>query len=192
MNEMNTRYYKALYEVSRKVNSKLQVDEVLDAFVGGITEAMDAKGCVVMLLSSDKKQLIHKAACGLSDKYIKKGPVDVDASMSEALQGKVVAVPNVLEDSRIQYREEAIKEGISSILSVPMLLKDEIIGVIRVYTGEERHFSLDDMYFAGVVANLAGIAIGNAQLYESVKKDFVTLREEILKLATHLESKTYA
>ena len=142
-----------------------KVEDVLDAFVKGVTEAMGAKGCAVMLLSPDKKELVHRAAYGLSKEYIKKGAVHVNQSMSEVLKGQVVAVPNAPEDTRIEYREEAKKEGITSILSLPMVLRDEIIGEIRVYTAEQRDFSINEMYFAGVAANLAAIAMENARLY---------------------------
>ena len=186
MKDVNSSYYKALYEVSKTVNSKLQVDEVLNAFVKGVTEAMSAKGCALMLLSPDKKQLVHKVAYGLSEAYVGKGTVHVDASMSEALEGKVVAVPNAPEDPRVEYHEEAKKEGIASVMSVPMVLGEEIIGVLRIYTKEQRHFSIDDMYFAGVVANLAAIAMENARLCQSVREGFDTLKQEIVDLADRL------
>lgn len=186
MQNMTRDYYRALYEVSKTVNSRLKVDEVLNSFVKGITEAMGAKGCALMLLSPDKKQLHHRAAHGLSKEYMKKGTVHVDSSMSEALKGQVVAVPNAPEDQRVEYPEEARKEGIASIMSVPMLLRDNIIGVIRIYTQEQRQFSMDDMYFAGAIANLASIAMENAQLYEDAQKSFDTLRRELVELADRL------
>ena len=71
-------------------------------------------------------------------------------------------------------------------MSVPMILRDNIIGVIRIYTEEQRHFSMDDMYFAGAIANLAAIAMENAQLYEDAQKSFDTLRSELIELADRL------
>jgi len=79
--------------------------------------------------------------------------------------GQPATVFDATKDERIQYRENAKKEGIASMLSVPMLLREEIIGVIRVYTAEPYDFTLDDMYFVGAVANLGAIALGNAKLY---------------------------
>jgi len=187
MREATTRYYRGLYEVSKKVISSLQVDEVLQSLVKGVTEAMGAKGCALMLLSPDGKVLVHRTAYGLSDTYIRKGPVDVDSSISEALEGKVIAIPNAPEDPRIEYPEEAKREGITSILCVPMVLGEKVIGVMRVYTQEQRHFSIDDMYFAGTAANLGAIAMENARFYESAKKSLDTLKQEILELATSLK-----
>jgi len=80
----------------------------------------------LMLLTPDRKLLLHTAAYGLSDWYVRKGPVSADKSISEALEGKSVAVLDATEDERIQYREQVKKEEIVSILSTPMMLKEEI------------------------------------------------------------------
>ncbi len=117
----------------------------------------------------------------LRDWYVRKGPISADKSISEALEGKAVAILDATKDDRIQYREQAKKEGIASILSVPMMLREENIGVIRVYTAEPFHFTMDDIYFVGAVANLGAIALENAKLYESVQKDYETFRQDVLE-----------
>ena len=133
-----------------------------------------------MILTPDKKHLIHNNAYGLSDEYIGKGPVSADKSISEALEGKPVAILDATEDERAQYREEAGKEGIASILSVPMMLREEIIGVIRVYTAKPYHFTMDDMFFVGAVANLGAIALENSRLYDTVQKNYDAFRQDIM------------
>jgi len=127
-------YYWSLYEAAAALNSSRAPAKILQSIVEKVAKTVGAKGCFLMLLSPDKKVLLHTAACGLSDWYIRKGPVSADKSLSDALEGKVVAVLHATEDERIQYREQAKKEGIASILSVPMMLREENIGVIRVYT----------------------------------------------------------
>jgi GAF domain-containing protein len=61
------------------------------------------------------------------------------------------------------------------------MLRDEVIGVMRVYTSEPFHFTNDDIYFVGAVANLGAIVLENAKLYEFVHKDYVTIRRELLE-----------
>ncbi len=87
------------------------VDEVLQAIVQGTAQALGAKACSLMLLSPDGRQLLHTAAFGLSDWYMRKGPVRADQSMVESLHGQVVAVDDAPRDPRIQYREQARREG---------------------------------------------------------------------------------
>jgi len=174
-------YYQSLYEAAAALNSARAAAEILQSIVEKVAKAVGAKGCSLMLLSPDKRVLLHTAACGLSDWYIRKGPVSADKSLSDALEGKVVAVLHAPEDERIQYREQAKKEGIASILSVPMMLREEIIGVIRVYTAEPRPFTTEDIYFVGAVANLGAIALENAKLYETLKKDYESFRRDMLE-----------
>jgi len=174
-------YYQGLYELAAAVNSSLGAESVLSSIAEKVVTAMGAKGCSLMLLSPDKKQLFHTAAWGLSDWYVRKGPISADKSIAQALEGKVVAIPFAPDDERVQYRDQARKEGIVSILSVPMMLRDEIIGVMRIYTQERRDFNIDDEFFAAAAANLGAIALENARLYEAVAKDFETLRREMLE-----------
>ena len=179
-------YYEILYEVAAAVNSAREPDDVIRSVIENVAKALGAKGCSLMLLTPDKKQLLHTAAYGLSNWYVRKGPLSADKSISEALQGKPVAVLNAAEDERVQYREQAKKEGIVSVLSVPMMLREEIIGVMRVYTSEPYHFTMDDMYFVGAVANLGAIALENARLYDSVQKDYDAFRQEMLQWRAEL------
>ena len=174
-------YYRSLYELAAALNSSRAPEAVLHSMVEGVAKVMGAKGCSLMLLSPDRKVLLHTVSCGLSDWYIRKGPLSADKSISEALEGKPVAVFDATKDERIQYREHAKKEKIASMLSVPMLLREEIIGVIRVYTAELCDFSMDDMYFVGAIANLGAIALENARLYQAVQKVYETFRQNILE-----------
>jgi len=181
MEKTENSYYQSLYEVAAALNSAHTPESVLRSIVEMTAQAMGAKGCSLMLLTPDRKLLLHTAAYGLSDWYVRKGPVSADKSISDALEGKPVAVLDATEDERIQYREQAKKEGIASILSAPMMLREEIIGVIRIYTAEPCHFTMDDMYFVGVVANLGAIALENARLYDAVQKDYEAFRLEMLE-----------
>lgn len=90
-----------------------------------------------------------------------------------------------LKTKRSHYREEAEREGIVSILSMPMTFKEDVIGVIRVYTAEQHQFTDDDKYLTNAVASLAAVALENAKWYSSVKKDNVKLKQELMEI-THL------
>jgi GAF domain-containing protein len=181
MDKIVERYYQELYEVAAVLNSARDSQAVLHGIVACVAKAVGAKGCSLMLLTPDKKVLLHTAAYGLSDWYVRKGPVSADKSISESLEGKPVAVFDATKDERIQYREQAKKEGIMSILSVPMMLREEIIGVIRVYTSESRQFTTEDIYFVEAVAHLGAIALENARLFEAVKKDYEAFRQDMLE-----------
>ena len=181
MRESGRDYFTSLYELATAVNSARAPASVLQSIAEHVAGALSAKGCSLMLLTPDKKQLVHTASYGLSDWYVRKGPVSADRSIAEALEGKPVAVLEAAEDGRIQYRAQAKREGIASILSVPMMLREAVIGVIRVYSGEPRQFTLDDMRFVGAAANLGAIALENARLYDSIQKDYEALSLDMLE-----------
>lgn len=171
------RYYRSLYEIAAAVNSVRIPEGVLDSMAKTVSEALEAKGCSIMLLSADRKVLLHTAAYGLSDWYVRKGPVSADKSIFLALEGKPVAILNAAEDERVQYREQAKQEGIASMLSAPMLFKGDVVGVIRVYTAKQHYFTRSEMYFVQEVANLGTIALERARELEQCFIDVDKLEE---------------
>jgi GAF domain-containing protein len=167
-------YYTALYQAAMTISSSLELPEVLQSVVKSITEAMQVKACGLRLLDRRTGQLQMSAVFGLSSGYLAKGPVDVEHSPidSEALCGKTVIIPDVSVDSRFQYKEAAKREGIVSVLCVPLEVRGEAIGVLRVYTDEPCTFHEDDIQFLSVLASLAGLAIENANLYGGLKSSY--------------------
>ncbi len=176
MQEKERSYFKGLYQAATAVNSSLSTEEVLRAVAENVASTMSAKGCSLMLLTPDSRFLFHTASYGLSDGYVRKGPLSADKSISEALGGKTVAVLDAATDKRVQYREEAAKEGIASILSIPMMHRERVIGVIRVYTADPHEFTQAEVDFVSAVANLGAIALENAKLYESLRRDYDALK----------------
>jgi signal transduction histidine kinase len=171
--EEGQRYYKVLYEIAHELNSKLSPQEVLRTIVETIRDAADAKGCSLMLLTPDKQKLIHTIACGLSDWYVRKGPVVVDGAIAQALDGKPVAILDATNDSRTQYQEQAKREGVVSMLSLPLIRRGEVIGIVRVYTSKPYQFSDQEVDFFSALANLGAIALERAELLEEEKRQFL-------------------
>ena len=171
------RYYRSLYEIAAAINSVRDPESVLDSIVRTVSEALEAKGGSIMLLSPDRKVLLHTAAYGLSDWYVRKGPVSADRSISQALEGKPVAILNAAEDERIQYRDQAKQEGISSMLSAPILFKGDVVGVMRVYAAKQHYFTRSEIYFVQEVANLGAIALERARELEQCFTEVDKLEE---------------
>ncbi len=165
-------YFHNLYEVVKAVNSSLEPKTVLSRIAEKAAWAMQAKACSIRLLSQDKTSLNLGATYGLSQGYLRKGPVEVSKSGidQEVLSGRNVFIGNACEDPRFQYPEAARNEGIVSILAVPLkLLGKESIGVLRVYLDTEREFSDEEIEFANAMAEVCALAIKNAYDYNKVK-----------------------
>lgn len=144
-----------------------------------IARAFDVKAVSVRLLDEDERTLKLMASYGLSDQYLKKGPVSAEKSIAEALEGKPVVVKNATIDSGVQYRNEKKDEGIVSILCVPIKTRDKVVGVLRLYSSEERVFTEDEIMFATALAQQGGLAIQNASLYLRLKEDMKDMKEDM-------------
>ncbi len=181
MEGIEKTYYQSLYQLAATLNSAQSPEKILRSIVEDVAKAMGAKGCSLLLLTPDKEALLRIAAYGLSNWYVRKGPVSTDKSMSDSLSGKAVAVLDATTDDRIQFRKQVAQEGIASILSVPVKLREEVIGVMRVYTSEPRHFTDADTYFAGAAANFGAIALESARFLQGLQKDYDDFREGLLQ-----------
>lgn len=173
------RYFASFREVVRAVSTTLDIREVLELLVDEVIRVMGLKGCVIRLLNPQQRTLELVAARGLSDAYLHKGSVDADRSISDALTGKIVCIEDVRRDPRAQYQEEAAREGIGSIVSVPMAVKGRIIGVLRLYTAQPRIFSKDELGFAEALGEIGAMAIENARLYEKLRKDYEVVMSDV-------------
>ena len=179
-------YYGRLYEVASILNSERNPRALLNSIVESVAKATRAKACSLMLLTPEREVLLHTAAYGLSDWYLRKGPVTVGKVISDVLEGRPVAVLDATTDERVLYREQAKKEGIASILSVPTKLRGEVIGVLRVYTAKPYRFAKDDINFVETIANLAAVALENLRAYDLIRKDYETFRRDMLQWRAEL------
>jgi signal transduction protein with GAF and PtsI domain len=179
----DARYWRTLYEVSKAISSSLTLSEVLQQVVKLTAEAMKVKACSLRLLDEAGKSLELVATYGLSDAYMNKGPVELDKSLidREVMQGRVVAIADAARDRRLQYPEEARREGISSLLSAPLSVKGRVIGTIRVYTSERHHFTEREIQFLSALANQAATSIDNAKLHLMCLRSYQEAVEEIWK-----------
>jgi GAF domain-containing protein len=119
------------------------------------------------------------ASYGLSEKYLNKGPISAERSIAEALKGKPVVVKNASTDKGVQYKDEKKEEGIVTILSVPIKSKENVIGVLRLYSAVPREFTEDEIMLVTALAYQGGLAIQNASLYLMLKSDMKELKDEI-------------
>jgi signal transduction protein with GAF and PtsI domain len=173
------QFLKGLLEVSKAVNSALDVKKVLQLLVKTAVNALDIKAAAVRLLDEKRQRMELVASYGLSDRYITKGPVVADKSISEAMMGKAVSIYDVASDARATYPKESMEEGIKSILSVPITLKGNVIGVMRIYTSEPRDFTDDEITFISSLAEQAALAMENARMYQKLKGEYEELMGDI-------------
>jgi GAF domain-containing protein len=162
------RRLETLSQVSETVVSNRLIEDVLQLIVTMIAQLMSPKICSIMLVDPDSGELRIAATQSLSDAYRRKPPLKVGQSMSgRAVQEqRPVYVPDVTAEGGFFYRDLAKREGLHSLLSVPMLMKENAIGVINVYTSTHHVFSGEEIKTLQAIANQSAVAIEHTRLLE--------------------------
>jgi signal transduction protein with GAF and PtsI domain len=164
--ESATRRMEALAGLARTISEENYLDRILQAISEMVAETLESPVCSLMLVDEDRRELVISAARCSSPDYLHKMPLKIEDSLIGRVvrEGRPVMVPNVVEEKQYRYPELARKTGLASLLSVPLLTREKVIGTINIYTREVRQFSEDEIGFVKVVAGQAAIAIENARL----------------------------
>lgn len=167
-------------DLADSINStNLDIKQILHILSADIAETFGMKGVNIRLVNKESNNLELVATYGFSEEFLNKGPVSKDKSVTDALAGKTVVIEDATADERVQYPEAMKKEGIVSMLCVPIKVRDEIIGVMRLCTDTKREFPEDIILLVEALAHQGGIAIQNASLYLSLQEDKKSLEEDI-------------
>lgn len=170
---------KILAEIAREISSILELPSVLDFVVESAARTMGAKGSSLHLLDEKKKTLELRASFGLSQAFLDKGFSESDQNVREALAGRPTTLPDAAADPRLAQREAAQKEGVRTVINIPLILRDKVIGLLRVQMAGLYDFSREDSEFLMALAAQSATAIENARLYEHVKKDYTDLMSDL-------------
>lgn len=157
-----------LARVSGTITSNRYIKEILNLIVTMTAEMMNSKICSIMILDELKGELQIMATQSLSEAYRKKPNLKVGESISGRVvqEQRPISVRNVAEDTAYSFPKIAREEGVCSLLSVPMMVKNRVIGVINSYTAFEHAFSQEEIHLLSAVANQAAVAIENTALFE--------------------------
>jgi transcriptional regulator with GAF, ATPase, and Fis domain len=164
---------KITIETFKTVTKAIAQSDNLDIMTNHLTQllvvALDIKGSAIFVLNPETKELEILASFGLSPKYLSKGPIMADKSIAANLRGEPVIIPDVVTDKNIQYPEEAKKEGISSIVSFPIVFRDEIIGALRLYHHEVWNVPEQDFDSLHLLAENIGLAMTYTRLLNAIQ-----------------------
>jgi two-component system, NtrC family, sensor kinase len=177
-------FYDIFREITRLVHSSTSVSEVLELVVWKIAEAFDAKGAIVRIVDVDGEQLALRTAFGVSEQYLAKGPVLSNRLVIDLCrEGKVMIIEDVLHDPRIQYPKEAWEEGIRMMVGIPLTLRENVIGIIRLVFSEQRSFTGDELDFLLTIGRQCACAIEKARLFEEQQNRYELLALQTEKLS---------
>ena len=176
--KLDAKEINALLEISKAIASGLYLEDVLRLIVTVTANLMNSKICSLWILDEKDQKLKLKATQSISEEYLKERSL----AMGEGVVGHVtlhnrpMAILDVLQEPLYKEKELAKKEGLVSMLSVPMSIRDKVIGVINCYTSYPHVFLKSEEEILTTVANQAAICIENSGLMETLDID------EILRL----------
>jgi signal transduction protein with GAF and PtsI domain len=162
--------YETLVRITKAISTIRDPEEIVLITVEGVMHALKVKGCSLFLFHSKTHELMLAGSYGLSREYLDKGPLNALRSISEAIEERQpVAIYDVSDDPRMQYPEAAVKEGIASVLSVPIIVGERVLGCLRVYTAEPWEFTMNDVNFVQAVAQIVGMSMELCRINKGLK-----------------------
>ena len=175
----NLQRLEALFQVAQSIISSLNLEDILQRVTADACRLMGSKVCSLMLLNAERDRLELRACHGASPDYLTKPALPVSDSLIGGVlrRRKPVQVYNVQEHDAYRHIELARQDGLVSLLSVPMVVGETTIGAVSVYSGAPYRYSTQDIHILATLANLAAIAITNAQLHEKVVRAEEQLRQ---------------
>ncbi|MBW2654381.1 MAG: GAF domain-containing protein [Deltaproteobacteria bacterium] len=174
--ENHTLYYDTIIRLTTAISQCRDPEEVALLTAESVKTAFNAKGCAIFLVNRETRELGLVASFGLSDNYLEKGPIHFMQTIREAKDAIPIAIYDVMDDPRIEYPQEAKKEGISSLLGVPIISHNKIIGALRVYTDSPWEFSFNDITLAQAVALICGMSMDMCRMYKGYKTSIEILK----------------
>ncbi|MFC1703527.1 ANTAR domain-containing protein [Candidatus Omnitrophota bacterium] len=156
----------ALSKIGKAITSELYLEDILKLIVTVTAQATGSKICSLMLLDEKTQELKIRATQSISAEYNEKPPL----TAGEGVAGRVVQekkpemVLDVTAKKEYKYKDIAKKEGLASLLCVPLLVKNKAIGVLNLYTSEKHKFTKNEINVLTAIANQAAMVIENTEL----------------------------
>jgi hypothetical protein len=181
--EISNAKLTALYNMVKEIGSISNLKELLDSATGQAAVIMGVKACSIKLLDEQRRHLEFASTFGLSEDYLSKGKIELDRSPinREIVQGSPYVIAGIDKRNHFQYPEDVAKEGIGSMLCLPLRGDNRVLGVFCIYGIHEYGFEQRDVEFFGLLSDLTGLAI------ERVKWD-LTKSWFMAKVAHNLRS----
>ncbi len=167
--------YERLLEITRQLNSTLELGTLLNRIVAAATELVNTEQASILLLDPATGELRFEAASNLSGSAMAAIPVPMEGSLAGwvATHGEPEMVNDARGDSRwFANVDRTIKFTTRNLLAVPMKIKNEVIGVLEVINKrDDQPWTEDDVNTLTTLASQAAIAVQNARLFQ--QSDFI-------------------
>lgn len=164
-----------LYELAQRMNSSLDLQDVLRTIVVSLKETLKCRGCSIALLDPANEVLEIAMAAGLDPKWERRFRLRLGEGIAGrvALEGKPIYVPDTLAWQGFIFFDPSVR----SLLTVPLVLQQRIIGTLSIDSDRPNAFTRDDERLLTIAATQAAAAIENARLFSGLEQQVRNLAE---------------
>ena len=154
---------RALYQIVKEMGLCDELKQLMDSATRNAATIMGVKACSIKLLDDLRQRLTFSSTYGLSQDYLSRGSIDLDKSPvnRQIIEGSGYAIAKINEKDYFQYPEDIRKEGIASMLCLPLRVEKMVLGVFCVYSDVDAGFGDEDIHFFSLMADLTALAIEN-------------------------------
>ncbi|MBW1713143.1 MAG: GAF domain-containing sensor histidine kinase [Deltaproteobacteria bacterium] len=151
----------SLYEMIKEVGSHSNLQGLMDSATRNAAKIMGVKACSVKLLDPERECLSFASTHGLSQDYLSKECISIKKSgiNRRIIEGSLYTIGHIDEEDYFEYPEDVRKEGIASMLCLPLKAENKTLGVFCVYSGEPQHFNESDARFFSLMTDLTALAM---------------------------------
>jgi signal transduction histidine kinase len=192
--EIPYQQLKQLVELSMTLNSTLDLNDLLESIVNTAAELLNCEAASILLYDERNPRLYFAAATGSNPAQLAETPVPIDGSLAGTIfrTNQPLVLNDVEHDPRhYSLVSEHIKFKVSSLLGVPMSIRERTVGVLEAVNKRSGRFDTRDAALLSVTATHAAVAIDNARLLQVTKKALQQVKESdrlkssFLSLASH-------
>lgn len=164
-------YFKTFCTISQAFGTAATQEALLDLIVKSAIDTLKGKAACLFLADEQKDVFIPTAQHGLSKGYLHASPLKAQKIAKALIEKGHLAFEDATSDRRLENHAAKKKEGIASILTVPVRVKNRSIGVLSLYTAKRRKFSAIEIDFLCALADQGGVAIEKTRLLERLQNN---------------------
>jgi GAF domain-containing protein len=186
---IDSMFRKILANVTEAIRTSLDLKVVLNAIVETVCEDLRTRGCAIQLIDGPKSELETRASYGLSEAFVENmRGVCCPELVQEVLAGNCMAILDGTKDERVAHPEGLSREGVASLLLVPLETRGKTIGVLSLFTNNPYAFSDDEMQLMMSIGEQCSLAIDNAMMFAALKRRYETLVDDFHVWFEHSQS----